>query len=522
MSRKNTKLPPKPAKTFRGNAPLSPASTRQASPSRRAAPRSAASPTSLARRSGTTTTRGSAMRGSKRLAARLAPGDPQATNAGTYPGAYGIGNTIITDTNYTMSTEDERILVVQNGATITLTTKPLLGYPVYVIADGGVVLVEGPIQGGTQTLLQGTIGVFAYSTSSGMWSNIDITTGPRGPTGSTGATGGTGSTGATGGTGSTGSTGGTGSTGATGSTPTNAWLTVGNTGGAGAFVLGTTDNELWKMIVDNNTIGQFGQASGDFLTVGSPTATTSVVPAGLLFGITATPLITQTAAASTSAGSGSAGAQINIVAQAGQAATGATHNGGIGGGITLNAGAGGTSGSASAGIPGQLIFQVAGSTYIAITSTATTISGIVNYAPKTTAPDTIATTQSNTYTAQTTAGAHTSVLVATIALPGTAGAPATKGSIDFEYDVSITGTATAVGAHFKGYVSYTVQTSGSPVIYAAATQTLAIGTNAGIPPASWTCVLSLDGGSDNILVSVTTDASDTYSVSALTQSKYTQ
>ena len=101
---------------------------------------------------------------------RLAPGDPQATNTATLPGAGAVGNTILTDTNYTMGTEDQTVIVVQNGATVTLAEEPLLGYPVYVIADGGVVLVEGPIQGGTQTLLQGTIGVFAYSTSSGMWS----------------------------------------------------------------------------------------------------------------------------------------------------------------------------------------------------------------------------------------------------------------------------------------------------------------------------------------------------------------
>ncbi len=68
----------------------------------------------------------------------------------------------------------------------------------------------------------------------------------------------------------------------------------------------------------------------------------------------AAPLFTQTALASTSAGSGAAGQPLAVTAQAGQAATGGGNNGGAGGVLTLAAGAGGTSGSATAGARGTI------------------------------------------------------------------------------------------------------------------------------------------------------------------------
>jgi hypothetical protein len=69
---------------------------------------------------------------------------------------------------------------------------------------------------------------------------------------------------------------------------------------------------------------------------------------------TAVPNITQTAQGSTSGGSGAAGSNFSITAQTGQAATGAAHNGGAGGNVVLQAGAGGTSGSATAGAAGYI------------------------------------------------------------------------------------------------------------------------------------------------------------------------
>ena len=83
---------------------------------------------------------------------------------------------------------------------------------------------------------------------------------------------------------------------------------------------------------------------------------------------TTAPGITQTAQASTSGGSGAAGATITITAQAGQAATGASNNGGNGGNLVLAAGAGGTSGSATAGKPGYIKLSN-GTVYNAVTKT---------------------------------------------------------------------------------------------------------------------------------------------------------
>lgn len=78
---------------------------------------------------------------------------------------------------------------------------------------------------------------------------------------------------------------------------------------------------------------------------------------------TSVPLLDQAALASTSSGSGSAGQNFSLTAQAGQAATGASHNGGAGGNLILTGGTGGTSGSATAGNDGNVQIN-AGSTSI--------------------------------------------------------------------------------------------------------------------------------------------------------------
>lgn len=70
-------------------------------------------------------------------------------------------------------------------------------------------------------------------------------------------------------------------------------------------------------------------------------------------GVTA-PILEQAALASTSSGSGAAGQLMTLQAQAGQAATGASHNGGAGAKLSILSGAGGTSGSATAGAAGVL------------------------------------------------------------------------------------------------------------------------------------------------------------------------
>jgi hypothetical protein len=153
-----------------------------------------------------------------------------------------------------------------------------------------------------------------------------------------------------------------------------------------------------------------------------------------------------------------------------------------------------------------------------------TVIGSVTNIPISSAPVTIAQTLNLPYTAQTTPGGlgFTNILVATIPLPGTAGAPIPKGQLDFDYDAAVTGTTTAVGARFRGYVSYTVQVSGSPAIIGIIEQPIAIGTNASAIPSAWNYTIALDGASKNILVTVTTDGSDTYDVSMITQQRYTQ
>jgi hypothetical protein len=71
----------------------------------------------------------------------------------------------------------------------------------------------------------------------------------------------------------------------------------------------------------------------------------------------ATPLLNQLAQGSTSAGSGAAGGQMTLTAQAGQAATGASNQGGAGGSLVLVAGIGGSSGSSTPGVGGTCFIR---------------------------------------------------------------------------------------------------------------------------------------------------------------------
>lgn len=109
---------------------------------------------------------------------RLGPNDPQALGVGTaaiLPGPNGSGNVQITDEAYTLAQEDRLVIVAVNAATLTLCPEPLSGFPVTIVADGGVTTVKGPIQGGTQTIPQGLVGVFVFSPESEEWSvNIGV------------------------------------------------------------------------------------------------------------------------------------------------------------------------------------------------------------------------------------------------------------------------------------------------------------------------------------------------------------
>lgn len=108
-------------------------------------------------------------------------------------------------------------------------------------------------------------------------------------------------------------------------------------------------------------------AASQLLGIGSTAAAAGIAFGAAVTGVT----VSQTAQASTSAGSGAAGVTTTISAQAGQAATGAANNGGAGANLVLASGAGGTSGSATAGAPGALVGQVGGTAVLQIGQTTT-------------------------------------------------------------------------------------------------------------------------------------------------------
>jgi hypothetical protein len=104
----------------------------------------------------------------------LGPNDPQALGSGNVavlPGGNIVGNVQITNEDYTLE-QDDRVILVAAPATITLNDQPLSGFPVWIIADGGMVTVDGPIQGGPSTIMQGFVGIYVQSPSSGLWSLV--------------------------------------------------------------------------------------------------------------------------------------------------------------------------------------------------------------------------------------------------------------------------------------------------------------------------------------------------------------
>ena len=152
------------------------------------------------------------------------------------------------------------------------------------------------------------------------------------------------------------------------------------------------------------------------------------------------------------------------------------------------------------------------------------LTGTFTYGPSNPGPITYGKVVSDTYQAQTTPGSHTAVAVATIPLPGTEGADVSGGALNLKYQATVTGTTTAVGAQFEGYVTYAVQTPGAPAIIGTIKQPIADGSASGgsALPAGWSFTLALDGTSHNILLKVTTDAADTYDGSCITQKHYVQ
>src|SRR5271154_523309 len=86
---------------------------------------------------------------------------------GTQP----VVNTIETDVDYTTE-QNDGIIIALTAVTLTLGANPLTGSPLIVIADGGNVLVTGPIQLGDITVPKGTIQAFSFSPDSDTWSVI--------------------------------------------------------------------------------------------------------------------------------------------------------------------------------------------------------------------------------------------------------------------------------------------------------------------------------------------------------------
>lgn len=148
------------------------------------------------------------------------------------------------------------------------------------------------------------------------------------------------------------------------------------------------------------------------------------------------------------------------------------------------------------------------------------IEGETVFLPATSAPATYASVDSEIFTGQTTSGAHTNIVLATIPLPGTSGAPCTEGQIDLDVEISMKSTTTTDAARFKLSWSWSVDTPGSPVALGTLVSSLSIGTNSGSAPSGWSATIALDGGSQNALVKVTGDSTLNVNVRVLAQWSY--
>lgn len=150
------------------------------------------------------------------------------------------------------------------------------------------------------------------------------------------------------------------------------------------------------------------------------------------------------------------------------------------------------------------------------------VEGVSVFLPETTSPTTYADVASVIVTGQTTSASYNAVTMLTIPLPGTTGAPCSKGQFDLDVEISMVSTTTAVGARFKLSWSWAVITSGSPSAMGTLVTSLSIGTNAGNPPSGWAATIALDGTSKDALVKITGDATLDVDVRILAQYGYLQ
>lgn len=138
---------------------------------------------------------------------------------------------------------------------------------------------------------------------------------------------------------------------------------------AQVLINNSTPTPTWTTFTGDVSVSSAGVTTVNSISGSTPIA---ITPAELQWlNSTSSPLIDQAALTSTSSTSGSAGQAFSLIAQAGQAATGAGHNGGRGGQLTISSGAGGTSGSATAGSPGNISLQLGGTELINLSGTTT-------------------------------------------------------------------------------------------------------------------------------------------------------
>lgn len=160
-----------------------------------------------------------------------------------------------------------------------------------------------------------------------------------------------------------------------------------------------------------------------------------------------------------------------------------------------------------------------------------TVNGLTTWEPTVLAPATASYVQSELFTGETTAGAHTAVVIGpNVPLPGSLGGdsgfptPPVNGVLRFNFEVDITGTTTAVGATLTGVWGWAVNGAVVNAFGAAATPLLSIGSNGGAPPAGWSATIQFvaDAHNGQAQVVVTTDAADTYIVTATFRPSYTE
>lgn len=149
------------------------------------------------------------------------------------------------------------------------------------------------------------------------------------------------------------------------------------------------------------------------------------------------------------------------------------------------------------------------------------IVGKTTYQPAALGPLTVGNVNTQIFPGQTTPASHTGVVIATLPLPGTTGADATRGLFTLNVEVEMQSTTTADAAYFKLCWSWSVQTIANPIALGALVTSLSTGTNSGAPPAGWSATIQLDGSSLNAQVAVDGDATLTVNVKVLAQYSFT-